>query len=227
MSRCYNQSDFADERAIMMNPELLTCKRFTAGIIYPPLQLKPVDLNRLYAAITERYPYQTFQHLPDGARMANPEGDCFVQQTRMQVNETVINFRATKEKSMDVFRIIHDRLRIPQFLTFGIKLTAFLPFNQPPEGTEFMENRVLAAIKDKLELLGDGRQGSGLRVILHRDGIHEVRIEPFFNDLSQLYVEVDVQHPTPFKSLSEVETKMEAVYNYMFGEVARFIGSFG
>jgi len=211
-----------------MNPELLTCKRFTSGILYPPLQLQAVDLNRLYAAITERYPYQTFQHLPDGARMANPDGsDCFVQQTRVQVNENVLHFPATKEKCVDLFRIIHDRLRIPQFLTFGIKITAFLPFNQPPEATEYMENKILSGIRSELDLLGDGRQGTGLRVVLHRDGIHEVRIEPFYNDLSQLYVEVDVQHPTPFSKLSEVESKMDAAYNYLFGEVARFVGSFG
>lgn len=211
-----------------MNSELLTCKHFTAGIIYPPLQLQQLDLNRLYAAITERYPYQTFQHLPDGAQMANPNGDsCFVQQTRMQVNENVEHFPVTKERCMDLFRIIQDRLRIPQFLTFGIKLTAFLPFQQPPDATEFMENQVLAGLRDSLDLLGEGRRGTGLRIVLHRDGIHEVRIEPFYNDLSQLYVEVDVQHPAPFTNLADVEPKMLAAYDYLFGEVARFIGAFG
>ena len=210
-----------------MNPELLTLRHFTAGIIYPPLQLQPVDLNRLYAAITERYPYGSFQHLPDGAQMTNPDGNCIIQQTRMQVNEAVMHFPATQEKCMDLFRVIQDRLRVPQFLTFGVKLTAFVPLKAPPDGARFMEDNVLAGLKDRLGELGEGRQGAGLRVVLHRDGIHEVKIEPFYNDLSQVYVELDVQHPTPFNNLSDVEPKMTAAYDYLFGEIARFIGSFG
>ena len=51
-----------------MNLELLTCRRLTAGLIYPPLSVQPADLNRLYVIITERYPYQSLQHLPDGIR---------------------------------------------------------------------------------------------------------------------------------------------------------------
>ena len=113
-------------------------------------------------------------------------------------------------------------------MTIVIQLSdKILPFNQPPDATAFMEKRILAGLHDKLDLLGEGRQGTGLRIILHRDGIHEVRIEPFYNDLSQLYVEVDVQHPSPFANLSDVEGKMTAAYDYLFGEVARFIESFG
>lgn len=209
-----------------MNPELLTCRRLTAGIVYPPLALQPVTVNRLFAVISERYPYQSLSHLPDGARMANPQSDCFVQQTRVQVNEEIVHFQTAKEKILDIFNIVQEQLQVPQFITFGVKLTAFAALDEPGAAVELVEEKMLGGLDSKLDTLGEGRQGTGLRVVLHRDGIHELRIEPFFNDTSQLYVELDVQHPNPFMSLEGLEEKFDAAYNYLFGEVRTFLAQF-
>ena len=210
-----------------MNVELLTCRRMTAGVVYPPCPLQPPQVNRIYADITERYPFQTLQHLADGARMANPTGDFFIQATRMQVNDTVDYFQNSKERALDLFRLAQAKLSVPQFATFGIKLTAFLPMDGGPNAAQFVENSALAAIRDNLELLGPGRQGVGLRVVLHQDGVHELKIEPFFGDLSQLYVELDVQHPTPFSDLAAIEPWMDAAYDYLFREAKGFIETLG
>ena len=210
-----------------MNVELLTCRKLTAGLVYQPYQLQPQQVNQLYAEITGRYPFQTLQHLPDGARMANPTNDFFVQTTRMQVNENVDYFQSSKEKALDLFQMAHGKLKIPQFMTFGIKLTAFLPLEKGPDAVQLIERSALASIKDKMELLGPGRKGVGLRFVLHQDGVHELKIEPFFNDPKQLYVELDVQHPNPFNDLSFIEPKMEAAYDYLFREVKGFIETLG
>lgn len=206
-----------------MNVELLTCRRLTVGLVYQPYQLQPPHVNRIYADITERYPYQTLQHLPDGARMANPTSDFFIQTTRMQVNEAVDHFVASKEKAVDLFRLAQSKLSIPQFATMGVKLTAFMALPDGPNAAQFLENSVFGAIKDNLEILGPGRQGAGMRVVLHQDGVHELKIEPFFGDLTQLYVELDVQHPTAFNDLSVVEPRMDAAYDYLFREVKGFL----
>src|ERR1035437_6574744 len=105
-----------------MRTELLTCRRMTVGVVYAPFQLQQ-QVNHIYAEITERYPFQTMQHLPDGARMANPTGDFFIQTTRMQINDNVDYFQSSKERAIDLFRLAQNRLHIPQFMTFGIKLT--------------------------------------------------------------------------------------------------------
>jgi hypothetical protein len=209
-----------------MNPELLTLRRLTVGVIYQPIGLHPVQVNRLYALITERYPYQSLQHLPDGARMANPDGDCFIQQNRIQINESVIHFQAVKEKCLDIFELIQSNLQIPQFMTFGVKLTGFLPMNEAPQATQFIEDKMLSSLSGSLPILGEGRQGTGIRIVLHREGVHELKIEPFFGDLSQVYVELDVQHPVPFTDLLSIEPRMDAAYNYLFGPVKDFLVSF-
>lgn len=209
-----------------MNADALTLRRLTAGVIFPPYPLNPVDVNRLYADITEHYPYQSLQHLPDGARMFNPENDCFIQTSRIQVNENVVHFLPTKEKIIDLFEMIQNRLNIPQFMTFGIKLTAFLPMNEAPAAARFIEDRMLPEITKNAGILGEGRQGTGIRMIIHQDGIHELKIEPFFGDLSQMYVELDVQHPAPFNDIKSVEPKIQAAYDYLFGPVKEFVASF-
>ena len=199
----------------------------TVGVVYPPFALQQPTVNRIYADITERYPFQTLQHLPDGARMANPTGDFFIQATRMQVNDSVDFFKSSKERAIDLFRLAQDRLKVPQFATFGIKLTAFLPLESGPNAAQLIENSALGSIKDNLELLGPGRQGVGLRVVLHQDGVHELKIEPFFGNLTQLYVELDVQHPTQFNDLSVIEPWMDAAYDYLFREAKGFIETLG
>ena len=210
-----------------MNVELLTCRRMTVGLVYPPYPLQQPVVNRVYADITERYPFQTLQHLPDGARMANPTGDFFIQATRMQVNDAVDHFQSSKERAIDLFRLAQDKLNVPQFATFGIKLTAFLPLQGGLNAAQLIENSALGAIKDNLDLLGPGRQWVGLPVVLHQDGVHELRIEPFFGDLAQLYVELDVQHPAPFNDLAIVEPRMDAAYDYLFREAKGFIETLG
>jgi len=209
-----------------MNPELLTCRRLTAGLVYPPHGLDPVTVNRLYAIISERYPYQSLTHLPDGARMANPQNDFLIQVTRVQVNEEVVHWQTAKEKSLDLFSIVDEHLEIPQFLTFGVKLTAMAALDEPGAAVAYVEESMLNGLSEQLDTLGEGRQGTGIRIVLHRDGVYELKIEPFFNNTSQLYVELDVQHPTPFSGLDNIEPWMDAAYHYLFGEVATFLEKF-
>ncbi len=208
-----------------MNFELLTLRRLTVGLLYQPVALQTVDLNRLYALITENYAYQALQHLPDGVRMANADNDCFIQQSRIQLNEEVMYFAASKEKCLDIFRVVTSKLGLNQFVNFGVKLTAFMPMDDENAATKFIESRALAVRPEEWEILGAGRQGTGLRIVLHRDGVHELRIEPFFSDSSQLYVELDVQHPEPFTGLESLDGKMDAAYSFMFDNVKPFLNA--
>lgn len=208
-----------------MKTHLLNCKKLTAGLVYPPYKLQQAQVNQIYAEITQRHPFQSLQHLPDGARMANPNGDFFIQTTRMQVNDEAVHFHASKEKALDLFTMAQDKLQIPQFVTFGVKLTAFMPLDDGQNAAELLRGSVFSAVDPSFQKLGDGFKGAGMRIVLHKDGVHEVKIEPFFSDLTQLYVEVDVQHPSHFTDVRDTEKRMDAVYDFLFGEVADFLGS--
>jgi len=205
-----------------MNTELLSCRRLTVGIVFPAYTLEHVQVNRIYADITERFPYQQMQHLPDGGRMSNPNGDFFIQTTRLQVNENIDYFHSTKDKAIDLFGIAQSRLKIPQFTNFGIKLTAALPVENK-DAASTLEQSAFASIKSALDLLSPERKGTGLRVVIHKEGIHEVKIEPLFSDISQIYIDLDVQYPQPFTDINSIGPKMGAAYDYLFGEIRAFL----
>lgn len=205
----------------------------TAGVLFPTRQFQPAELNRLYATVTEHYPYQTLQHLPDGVRMANAENDCVLQggqipnPGRLQVNENnIFHFEPAKEKALDLFQIVCDNLRIDQFLTFGVKLTAFLP-TENATASQIIENSAFAGFRPQLDMLGPGRIGCGLRVVIHNNGAHDLKIEPFFGDLSKMFIELDVQHHEPFNALTPLEDRMNNAYRFLNEDVRALLSDMG
>ena len=60
---------------------------------------------------------------------------------------------------------------------------------------------------------------------MKREGIYELKIEPFFNDPSQLFIELDIQYIGDFNDLKQIEPKMDNAYNYLFGEIKDFLSS--
>jgi hypothetical protein len=58
---------------------------------------------------------------------------------------------------------------------------------------------------------------------LRSDGAYDLRIEPFFTDLSQLYVELDVQYPEPFSGLIPVEERMNRAYRFLNEDVRELL----
>lgn len=209
-----------------MNLDLMSCSRMTAGIIYPPATLERNDLTRLYAQITEQYSYESFSLLPDGARLSHQQDDLVIQETRAQINESVqVHFNLAKEKVLDLFQTVTDTLNLHQFLTFGLKLIALVPTDDGLTSSTSIEKDLLHLDPVQLDLLGPGRRGIGLRVNLSQNSaMYDLRIEPFFRDLSQIYIELDAQFPQPFTEISGLEQKMDQVYQYLFKEVKSFLG---
>jgi len=205
-----------------MNTELLTCRRLTVGIVFPAFPLEHAQVNRIYADVTERFPYQQMQHLPDGGRMSNATGDFFIQTTRMQVNENIDYFHATKDKTIDLFNIAQTRMNVPQFTNFGVKLTASLPA-EGKDAAAAVERGIFKSVRSSLDKLSTDRKGIGMRVVIHKEGIHEIKIEPLFSDMTQIYIDLDVQYPQPFTEIKSIEPKLAAAYDFLFGEIRSFI----
>lgn len=216
-----------------MNTELLSCKSLTTGLLIPARQFQQAELNKLYASVTEQYPFQALQHLPDGIRMANPENDIIIQggmppnPGRLQINDNnIFHFNPAKERALHLFEMVTEHLGIQQFLTFGVKLNAFLP-TDGPTATEVIESSALSSFRPVLDSLGTGRQGAGFRVVLNNSGVFDLKVEPFFADLSQIFVELDVQYTEPLNGLDAVEAQMNRAYDFFDGNVREMLGKMG
>jgi hypothetical protein len=210
-----------------MNLDLMACHRFTSGLVFPPMNFQRSDLTRLYAEISERYEYNNFMFIPDGARLAQGDDELYIQQSRIQINEGIpVHFNMTKEKALDLFRSITDRLGVRQYLAFGIKQIAFQPMDNAASAAAFIENNLIQIDPQRFERLGPGRQGTGLRFNFQRDeSAWDLKIEPFYKNPTHLYIDLDVQFARPFNDLSGLEGVMDGVYGYLFREVREFLST--
>ncbi len=147
-----------------LNTQLLNCRRLTTGMLFPTRQFQPGELNRLYATVTEHYPFQSLQHLPDGVRMANNDNDCIIQggaapqPGRSGEREQHFHFDRRSIGRLSFLRSSAE-LKLHQFLTSGLKLTDFLP-TDGPNSAEILENSAFAG-SGRLDALGRGRRGPG------------------------------------------------------------------
>jgi len=141
------------------------------------------------------------------------------------MNDNVTYFQANRNKFLDIFGMVRDRLSLQQFVTFGVKLTASLPMTGPDAAVKFLDSSLLGVDNSNWDLLGSGRKGAGMRVLLVQDGLINLHIEPLFNDTSELYIDLDIQYSEPFIGLDSVGPKMDAAYEYLFGSVLGFLKS--
>lgn len=216
-----------------MDTKLLREIRLVVGLIPAPTRVPPepfskTQLTQLYSKINDRYDYGTFNFLPDGARIAHrEESQILVQTGLIQLNEAVpLDFIPSKEKVVDIINMISGHLRLVQFLTLGVKLICELPGTQPIKANELIETKFIAIDEDGFKLLGDGRLGTGLRFHFKTpESYWDLRVEPLFQDLTKLYIEMDRHYMQPFQSVNNVGNWIQLARNYIFSEVRNLLES--
>lgn len=206
-------------------PQTIHLARLTAGILYNPMPIDRQALANLYAQASTVFEFTTFNLLPDGGRMAvtaAPDSDDLViQANRAQVNMNLgAPMEAVIQRAMAQFDAVRQFLRLQQYQAFGVKVIGTFALGE--SCADFLENRLIRS-DAPLERLGLGRVGTGFRFNFERDGVWDVRVEPFFRDVSQIYIEVDAQKNTPFTELKEAQEWMESVERYSRRELMDFL----
>ncbi|HEY3268215.1 MAG TPA: hypothetical protein VGM37_14935 [Armatimonadota bacterium] len=210
-------------------PNSIVLQRLTAGIIFPPVGIDRQALANFYAQASAPFEFTQFNLLPDGARLAvsgAPESDdLIIQPSRAQVNMALppgVAYEAVVGRAMAQFDAARQFLRLSQYQAFGVKIVG--AFSLGEACADFLEHRLIRQ-DAPLDRLGLGRVGTGFRFNFHREGVWDVRIEPFFRDVSQIYVEVDAQKTDPFNDLKAAQSWMEDVERYFRRELLDFLQS--
>ena len=207
-----------------MNLELLTCQRLTAALLYPPISPSRNDLALFFSALSQRFDVSSLTYLPDGARLSQGDTEILVQQSRTQVTMSFsTHFQGLRDQVIEVFRLVVEQFNIRSFSAFGVKLIAFQPTEE--SSADILERNLLAASPERLAQLGPGRTGTGFRFNFRREAIYDLRIEPYFLDLNQLYIELDINLPQAFSSLDEMTPCLGRAYDYLLGDVREFLAS--
>ncbi len=218
----------------MLNHKLLCEERLITGFFvqpqkYPPGPFDRTQLAMVYSKITQKYDYPNFNQLPNGAVMLKPATQSHVQlqELLIQVNEAIeIHFDSAKQKVLDIFEIVATHFQLDAFHTFGVKLIARWPVEGDNQASKFLEDKYFRISETSFGILGPGRDASGMKFHFNRgDSMYNLRIEPQIQDLSKLWIELDIQFPGAFKGLKEVGSHMQVTYDYLFNEVRNFLES--
>lgn len=218
----------------MLESSFLREERLIVGFFvqlrnYPPGPFSRSQLAMLYSKITEKYNYPNFNQLPNGAVMLQPATQSHVQlqELLVQVNEAIeIHFDAAKAKVLDIFEMIMQQFQLSTFANLAVKLIARCPVQGNNEASRFLEDKYLKISDPSFDILGPGRDATGLRFHFKRErSVYDLHIEPHLADLSKLWIELDIQYPTLFTGLKEVGPSIQATYDYLVNEVKHFLES--
>jgi len=218
----------------MLEKKLLREDRLIVGFFvqpksYPPGPFERSQLAMVYSKVTQKYNYPNFNLLPEGALMLQPASQSHVQlqQLLVQVNEAIeVHFDATKEKVVDILNIISQQFQLETFANLGVKIMARWPVSGDRQASNFLEAKYLKISDTSYAILGPGRDATGLRFHFNRgSSLYDLHIEPFLQDLSKLYIDVDIRYPGAFNGLEQVGPRIQAAYSYLFDEVQRFLES--
>jgi hypothetical protein len=214
-----------------LNTRLMREIRLILGVMPAPARMPPepfgkTQLTQLYSKINERYDYGNFNFLPDGARIAHRDNVILIQTGLIQFNEDIpVDFVPVKEKVIDLLNMITEHLRLKQFLTLGIKLICHLPVEGvATKSSGLLETKFLALNDSQLQLLGTDRLGTGFRFHFNTDESYwDLRIEPLFQDLTKLYIEIDKHYKRSFAGIDGIESRLQSVKDYISVEVRNLL----
>lgn len=219
-----------------MNIPVINPNAATVGVIFPPMLIPEKSLTQIYTTILGQHKgYTSFNLLAQGgARISRGDGSyVHIEPDKVQVHDIIqdISFIHAKERIAGIYKTAFS-LIVPQaIIVTGVKLIALVDTNEPDGSTKFLNGALGAPLaKEKLEyFLGAKQTGVGLRLSSHKElpwpSVYELRIEPFFRDLSKLYVELDVQFPGPSQKIGPIEAQIDHVSGYLKKEVKDFLSA--
>lgn len=202
------------------------------GVIFPPTILEKPDLTGLYGAIAGRYDYPQFTMTSPGAVLAGASGTVNLLPDRIQVIDNVgVTFTGAKEKAIDIiknvfFKNIGPKIQPPICLGYGIKLISRLSIDGSKTSASDFIRKNLNVSEDQFKLLGQEQFLLGIRLNFRRnERAFEIRVEPWLQDPSKLWIELDVQFPGgPLQNiLGVLEAHIVEVQKYFSVDIGDFL----
>ena len=207
------------------------------GAVFPPTALDKNTLTRVYSNIVRRYSsYGSFSFLSPGGAKISQDGvsDVIIQQDKLQFVEHIeaLAFQHVKEKSIEIFRIVLDQVKPQIFMVLGVKLISLIEFSEENGAVKFINANMLTSLKQEhlnildLQLLGTGLRFHWLKEDPSKSQ-YDLKIEPFFRNRKNLYVELDVQFTEPVTNIFDIlEKRIALAADYMKNTVKDFLNEF-
>ena len=211
-----------------MNPELLRTIHFSMEVVTPPMgNMEKSQLAELYSKIIGRYDYDSYNFLGNGAQFANNTGSLirilsdriFFQEDNLQADIQIYI-----EKTIDILKMIKDRYNLQAYLFQVITLRALWTCNPDLNSRDLLLEKVIKCNEEDWARLERPIAGAGIRINMPgNDNVMDVRIEPWFRDLSQLFIELRGEFPKPVQEIDNVGQRTHETYHFLFENIQKLI----
>ena len=129
-----------------------------------------------------------------------------------------------KEKAIDIIKTFQGRTKVPVFLLQLVTLRALWPCEDGENASEVIRDRFLKISPEEFEKLERPFAGAGIRLNSPTpENVFDFKIEPWFRDLKQIFIELRGEFPQPIQTLDIAEKRVDTVYQYLFNQISQFI----
>jgi len=217
-----------------MDEASLRVIHFRIRALYPPTvpRFSGSALQELYLKISERHQFEKFELIGDQGAKLSTEAvrDCEIRRDRIILWENIQrSFELVTKDFTDIIEIVHGKLSVPVLFGFSCILRALWSLPTEMDASSFLRSQALNINDDQFRLLGVPVAGTGLRVncpdVAHHKA-HDFKIEPFFRDTKNLFIELASSFPEPIQTVQICEQRMNECYDFLMNKIVSFVKSF-
>lgn len=191
------------------------------------MQMEKNQLTELYGSINQRYHYSNFALIQNGAVFSEQDiSVCQVLRDRINFKEENLqaNIQIYKEKAIDILKMTQTKFAIPVFVFQAVTLRGLWDCDPETNSADFIRDRFLKIEPQEVEMLERPLRGVGLRFNSPKpEETFDFKIEPWFRDLKNLFIELRGEFLHPINNLELAERRVEQTYDYLFNKISGFI----
>jgi hypothetical protein len=209
-------SAFASNRLIPLN--------FVTEIAYPPQNLPHPILLELFNELSGPHGFLNLNLLPEnkGAVFSAEKGNRFeilTDKLVLREETNVVSFDSYCDQAIGIVGKVFQKL-LPPVLIGQMNIVRMLyPLSSEQAANQFLMQSFLSVPEGIGQRLGRPLAGIGMRLVfpptqqMHNE--YQIRIEPFFRDQTQIFLENAGRFFPPFKQVEEIRSRLDATYNFL------------
>jgi len=214
-------------------PHRLIPLGFVTEVLYPPREIPHAQLLELFNRLSGPHRFLNLKLLPEGrgATFAGEQGNrCEILRDKTVIREdaSIVSFENYCETSLAILREIAGKIAPPVFVGQLNAIRMLYPLSSEQAANQFLIRSFLKLPEGLAQELGRPLAGIGLRLVFpplqQMPNEYQLRIEPFFRDQTQIFVENAGRFFPPFKELEEARGRLQATYDFLKSSLAALFG---
>ena len=197
---------------------------FQVEVVYPPREFQQAALLQLFSDMCGPFGFQSLKLLTDNRGVifsAEKENRCEILRDKIVIREevNVTSFESFCASTLEMMNLIVQRINPPVFISQQNLVRMLYPLDSTQAANQFLVQSFLRLPEGLGQKLGRPLAGVGLRLVFpptpNSPDEFQLRIEPYFRDQTQIFLELAGRFFPPFKNLDEVRSRLRVTYDFL------------